>query len=64
MTEKIIMGGEDSAAVAVRRAAWAARDQDLANTPLQFEDVERLLRGLVTPAQIDNAKRNRGKPLP
>lgn len=62
MTEKIIMGGEDPADTAARRAAWAARDKDLANTPLEMEDIERLLRGLVTPAQFIAAKRNRGKP--
>ena len=60
MSEKITQGGEDPAEAAARRVAWAARDTDLANTPLILEDVERLLRGLVTPAQIDAAKRARG----
>lgn len=64
MVEKIIQGEEDPADTAARRAAWAARDTDLANTPLEMQDVERLLRGLVTPAQIDNAKRARGNPMP
>lgn len=64
MTEKIVQGGEDLTDVEARRAAWQARDRDLANTPLEWEDVERILRSLVTPAQIDNAKRDRGKPLP
>ena len=64
MTERIGQGEEAPADTAARRAAWAARDRDLANTPLETEDVERLLRGLVTQAQIDNAKRDRGKPMP
>lgn len=64
MTERIGQGEEAPADTAARRAAWNARDRDLANTPLQFEDVERLLRSLVTPAQIASAKRDRGKPLP
>ena len=64
MTERIGQGEEAPADAAARRAAWAARDRDLANTPLQPEDVERLLRGLVTPAQFANAKRDRGKPMP
>lgn len=61
--EKIIQGGEDAADIAARRAAWQARDTDLANTPMEMEDIERLLRLLITPEQIDAAKRNRGKPM-
>lgn len=61
---KIIQGAEDPADTAARRAAWQARDRDLANTILEMEDIERLLRGLVTPAQFRQAKRDRGMPLP
>ena len=63
MTERIGQGEEAPADTAARRAAWAARDRDLANTPLEMEDIERILRSLVTPAQFAAAKRDRGKPM-
>lgn len=64
MVEKIIQGGETAEKIATRRATWQMRDQDLANTPLQFEDVERLIRTQFTPDIIAAAKRDRGKPMP
>ena len=64
MSERIIQGDEDPADAAARRAAWQARDKDLANTPLTMEDVERILQSLVTPTKINQAKRDRGKAMP
>lgn len=43
----------------------SASPRDPADTKLAFEDLERLLRGLgVTQGQINQAKRDRGKPMP
>ncbi len=62
MAEEIIQGGESPANIAARRAAWLARDTDQAKTPLQIQDVERLLLAHVSGidrAVIDQVKRSR-----
>lgn len=64
--DTIVLGGEEEDHLAARKDRWAARDTDLANTPLTLEDIERLLRSLpeVTQDALDAVKRSRGKAMP
>ena len=64
MSEKIIQGSESQEEATKRHKAWKERDTDLAHTPMQLEDMERLLRGLATPGEIAAAKRARGQAMP
>ena len=64
MAEEIIQGDERSSDAAARRVAWLARDTDKAKTPLQVQDIERLLLEHVPEidqAKIDQAKRDRSE---
>ena len=66
MAERIVQGGEKAEDIAKRKADRAARQlPDSAKSDLTSEDITRLFREVgLSKAEIERAKRDRGKPMP